>query len=109
MSEIGGGTPLVGSRKEYHGSISPAVYSHHAREHIVADIQNLGFPEGSLIDPLDLAHSVAEDLEYSDGQAKEAAKKDGTLELIEPGRDPNLNVFYYGYADRHFTALFAGG
>jgi hypothetical protein len=98
-----GNGPSIDSRKELHGSLSPAVYSHHAREYVIPDINKLPFPEHTLYDPLELAKTLAEPLAYSDVQSEAQAWADGMWQYTN-----ELGVFSHGYGDRHFTALVAG-
>lgn len=98
----------VASRKELHGSISPAVYSEHAREVLISDIDALPFPNLLTIDPLDIANSstVIKALGIERSEALHLAQAAGVLHAVDGS---NFSVFHYGYGDRHFTPLFAGG
>jgi len=99
---------VVSSRKEYHGCISPAVYSRHAREQLIDDIANLSFPRKTITDLGVLATSpvVKDALSYSKARAKSEAQKNAVYAFTG---DPDLSIYGHGYADRHFVPLFAAG
>ncbi len=102
MSEV---MDVTETRKDIHRSISPAVFSKHARETIIPDIVYLDFPPIAILDPKALAESiyVRDELEYSQDQASDAAQESGINGIwYERG------IFYQGFGDRNFTSLIAG-
>lgn len=92
------------TRREIHSNLSPAIYSHHARKHLIPDIKVLPFTEVTHTDPLELAmdSSVRGGLVIDHLEAREFAKADGIRGIRR------FNVFESGYGDRFFTGLFAG-
>lgn len=98
-------TQVADSRKCFHGKLSPAIYSRHAREALVPDIHELSFPRQPELNPLKLAIGVGEKLRLTDDTRIELAQENGVA-AATMGR---FNVYKYGYGDRHFALLFAGG
>jgi hypothetical protein len=94
---------IAASRKELHASISPAVYSKHARTDLIPTISKLAFIDERITDPIDLAKRTSGAFYLTPNQIENNAKNDGIYELAETHK-----IFARGYGDRNFTNNFAG-
>jgi hypothetical protein len=95
---------LIASRKDYHGSIAPAVYSHHALSVLARDIDSLPIPKDDFtrIEELGGLSVIQNGLELNYEAAKEYSRCDGVSKLAE-----HVAIHYWGYGDRHFVPMFA--
>lgn len=94
------------TRKDLHSSISPAVYSRHAREDLIPDIENLPFLNKDLgiTNLVAIANRIGtEHLEYYVDNVDKKAIQYGIYD-----RYRGIGILDYGFIDRHFTPLFAG-
>lgn len=90
-------------RKEFHGTVAPAIYTHHARASLVPDIDALKPHRIGLFgDAVDIGKESQIYLEISDDAKDTFAEQHGVTEFS--GRD----VYKHGFADRHFTGMMAG-
>lgn len=94
-------------RRDMHSSLSPAVYSHHARINLVEDIGRLPFPQDmiTVTSPRDLGNhpAIKNTLSYSEEVSDQLAVKDGISDDTA-----EWDIFSKGYGDRHFVPLIAG-
>src|SRR4051794_39235748 len=95
---------IATDRREMHACISPAVYSKHAQELLIPDINSLHFPERTLTDSRLIVKNpvVKSALTYSSSTALEIARQNKIEELTEAH-----GIFHHGYGDRHFVPLAA--